>query len=133
MTLVTTTSTLRHGNAAGALGETTGKCDSQLQEIVRLVRGELTQQQRATLGSLVVMDVHARDVAAELVAQGITTVTDFAWQSQLRMYWEVRHIPRMASDFACTRVFLRTALQMSPMLCLALCIYVCLFICKCVL
>jgi dynein heavy chain len=32
--------------------------------------------------------VHNKDVVAALVQQKIDRVTDFAWQSQLRYYWE---------------------------------------------
>ena len=54
-----------------------------------LVRTNITRLQRATLEALVVLDVHARDVIkGELIDMGVNEASDFAWQSQLRYYWE---------------------------------------------
>ena len=64
------------------------KCTADLLKIVDRVRGELTSLQRKTLGALVVMDVHARDVVSVLARNGVSSATDFDWQAQLRSYWE---------------------------------------------
>lgn len=51
---------------------------------MQLVRGRLSKMQRAVLSALIVIEVHAKDVAAKLVEEGVCSVNDFEWISQLR-------------------------------------------------
>uniref|UniRef100_A0A8D3EB25 Dynein axonemal heavy chain 7 n=1 Tax=Scophthalmus maximus TaxID=52904 RepID=A0A8D3EB25_SCOMX len=52
------------------------------------LRGKLPGGARMTLGALTVIDVHARDVVAQLAEDRVSTLNDFAWISQLRYFWE---------------------------------------------
>ncbi|XP_059505480.1 dynein axonemal heavy chain 1 [Stegostoma tigrinum] len=63
------------------------KLGSQLNNLVGLVRGKLTRMQRTILSALIVIEVHAKDVVANLLEENVQSVNDFEWISQLRYYW----------------------------------------------
>jgi dynein heavy chain len=77
------------------------KLKDQLNDLTDLVRGNLTMLQRLTLGALITIDVHARDVTQNLVKQKVEAITDFDWISQFRYYWEDDdvHVKMVQTDF----------------------------------
>ena len=52
------------------------------------VAGKITKLQRKSLGALITIDVHARDVMKKLANEGVAVKSDFGWMSQMRYYWQ---------------------------------------------
>eukprot|EP00002_Diphylleia_rotans_P013196 TRINITY_DN2570_c0_g1_i1.p1 TRINITY_DN2570_c0_g1~~TRINITY_DN2570_c0_g1_i1.p1 ORF type:complete len:3210 (-),score=627.88 TRINITY_DN2570_c0_g1_i1:227-9145(-) len=63
-----------------------------LLKLVEMVRGDLPSLARLTMESLIVLDVHGRDVISKLVQAEVTSEDSFEWTSQLRYYWESGHL-----------------------------------------
>ncbi|XP_036367019.1 dynein heavy chain 1, axonemal-like isoform X1 [Octopus sinensis] len=61
---------------------------SQLDDLRKLVRGEVPKIGRLTLSALIVIEVHSRDVVAKIIDEKVNSANDFEWISQLRYYWK---------------------------------------------
>eukprot|EP00961_Rhodomonas_salina_P294627 3934745-Rhodomonas_salina.1 len=70
------------------LKEYHAKCHQQLLDVTKLVRTDLTGLQRVSLGALVTLDVHGRDVIENLANADVKDPGEFEWSAQLRYYWE---------------------------------------------
>lgn len=60
--------------------------------VVNFVRSELPPLVRKTMGALIVLDVHSRDVVTDLIEKKVDKINDFNWTSQLRYYWENKNV-----------------------------------------
>ncbi|CDJ34396.1 uncharacterized protein EMH_0001030 [Eimeria mitis] len=59
----------------------------QLLDLVALVRKGLSPMQSITIGALIVIDVHAKDIVQRLWEEEVSSVEAFEWIAQLRYYW----------------------------------------------
>ena len=60
----------------------------QLNDLVAMVRASLDNITRKKVNTLLIIDVHARDIVDGFVRESILNSKEFAWESQLRMYWD---------------------------------------------
>ncbi len=56
----------------------------ELVELIKVPRDNKAHQM--TLGSLIVLDVHSKDVTKELALANVSDMDSFDWTSQLRYY-----------------------------------------------
>lgn len=71
-----------------AIKDLEAKLTSQLNALVALVREKLTNHARKKVNTLLIIDVHARDIVDGFVRESILNAKEFAWESQLRFYWD---------------------------------------------
>lgn len=71
-----------------AMKELEIKLTNQLNELVRRVREPLDRLARKKVNTLLIIDVHARDIVDSFVRDSILHEKEFAWESQLRFYWK---------------------------------------------
>ena len=56
--------------------------------MVDLIRTDLNSLERKKINTLIIVDVHARDIVDRFVRDSILDAREFEWESQLRFYWE---------------------------------------------
>jgi dynein heavy chain, axonemal len=78
---------VQHGNKY-AMKELESKLTSQLNDLVAMVRDKLDSITRKKVNTLLIIDVHARDIVDGFVRESILHAKEFAWESQLRFYWD---------------------------------------------
>ena len=64
------------------------KLTGQLNDLVAMVRAPLDKITRKKVNTLLIIDVHARDIVDGFVRESILNAKEFAWESQLRFYWD---------------------------------------------
>ncbi|KAG2381746.1 hypothetical protein C9374_006130 [Naegleria lovaniensis] len=59
-----------------------------LNDLAYLTRTKLSSNERKLIGTMIILDVHARDVVKSMIEEGVDDVNNFGWLKQLRFYWE---------------------------------------------
>ena len=61
-----------------------------LNNLIALVRESISSCLRKCVNTLIILDVHARDVVDKFVRDSILSSKEFAWESVLRFYWDLK-------------------------------------------
>ncbi|KAM9822155.1 dynein axonemal heavy chain 10-like isoform 2-T2 [Syngnathus typhle] len=63
------------------------KMHQQIDELVTRSTQPLKKNDRKKINTVLIIDVHARDIVDNFVLNSITNAKEFEWESQLRFYW----------------------------------------------
>lgn len=64
------------------------KESQDLDDLIALVRTDVTPNLRLAVNTLIILDVHARDIVDTFVRDSVISAKAFAWEKQLRFYWD---------------------------------------------
>ncbi|XP_056113379.1 dynein axonemal heavy chain 10 [Rhinichthys klamathensis goyatoka] len=70
-----------------ALKQYAKKMHQQINDLVRRITQPLNKNDRRKINTVLIIDVHARDIVDAFVRDSITDAREFEWESQLRFYW----------------------------------------------
>ena len=73
-----------------AMKKELSKETKDLNNLIALVRQDLDSLLRKSINTLIIMDVHARDIVERFVRDSILDAREFEWESQLRFYWDYK-------------------------------------------
>lgn len=70
------------------LQDLSSKLTGQLIDLTGMVRRDLSSEARKKVNTLIITDVHAREIIETFVRDSVMDTKEFAWESQLRFYWD---------------------------------------------
>ncbi|XP_067295015.1 dynein axonemal heavy chain 10 isoform X2 [Pseudorasbora parva] len=70
-----------------ALKQYAKKMHQQINDLVKRITQPLNKNDRRKINTVLIIDVHARDIVDTFVRDSITDAREFEWESQLRFYW----------------------------------------------
>lgn len=62
--------------------------EENLNTLAKLVRLDLEDLDRTKISALITLDVHSRDIVAEMVSEKVSNINDFEWFKRLKYYWD---------------------------------------------
>ncbi|CAJ1068269.1 LOW QUALITY PROTEIN: dynein heavy chain 10%2C axonemal [Xyrichtys novacula] len=67
------------------------KMHQQIDELVTRITQPLKKNDRKKINTVLIIDVHARDIVDSFVLNSIMDAREFEWESQLKFYWTRKH------------------------------------------
>ncbi|XP_071339029.1 dynein axonemal heavy chain 10 [Trachinotus anak] len=67
------------------------KMHQQIDELVTRITQPMKKNDRRKINTVLIIDVHARDIVDSFVLNSIMDVKEFEWESQLKFYWVREH------------------------------------------